>query len=193
MVSLMSGMKCADCILLFKLPFDAEIQKTVKGAKLNTMLSCFNQVSFLFMLVAVLMSASVWADKMVRIDTGKTLESVPVWVETNNLGNADVDETWYVPGWMRTSEPEELAWNSFTNAFSATENRFRKWNGDQLWPTAVKNADAEAVKLADEISKMSENRRAHLTLVGHSLGGRIVARALAKLSLDGVKINWVAD
>lgn len=36
----------------FKLPFDAEIQKVVKGAKLNTMLSYFNQVSFLFMLVA---------------------------------------------------------------------------------------------------------------------------------------------
>ena len=36
----------------FKLPFDAEIQKVVKGTKLNTMLSYFNQVSFLFMLVA---------------------------------------------------------------------------------------------------------------------------------------------
>ncbi len=37
---------------LFKLPFDAEIQKVVKGSKLNTMLSYFNQVSFLFMLAA---------------------------------------------------------------------------------------------------------------------------------------------
>ena len=36
----------------FKLPFDAEIQKVVKGPKLNTMLSYFNQVSFLFMLSA---------------------------------------------------------------------------------------------------------------------------------------------
>jgi 1-acyl-sn-glycerol-3-phosphate acyltransferase len=36
----------------FKLPFDAEIQKVVKGPKLNTILSYFNQVSFLFMLVA---------------------------------------------------------------------------------------------------------------------------------------------
>ena len=36
----------------FKLPFDAEIQKVVKGGKLNTMLSYFNQVSFLFMLAA---------------------------------------------------------------------------------------------------------------------------------------------
>jgi acyl-[acyl-carrier-protein]-phospholipid O-acyltransferase/long-chain-fatty-acid--[acyl-carrier-protein] ligase len=37
---------------LFKLPFDAEIQKVVKGPKLNTILSYFNQVSFLLMFVA---------------------------------------------------------------------------------------------------------------------------------------------
>ena len=37
---------------LFKLPLDAEIQKVVKGPKLNTMLAYFNQVSFLFMLAA---------------------------------------------------------------------------------------------------------------------------------------------
>ncbi|MBQ6330049.1 MAG: MFS transporter, partial [Kiritimatiellae bacterium] len=36
----------------FKLPFDAEIQKVVKGPKLNTMLAYFNQVSFHFMLAA---------------------------------------------------------------------------------------------------------------------------------------------
>ena len=36
----------------FKLPFDAEIQKVVKGPKLNTMLAYFNQVSFLFMFLA---------------------------------------------------------------------------------------------------------------------------------------------
>jgi len=36
----------------FKLPFDTEIQKVVKGPRLNTMLAYFNQVSFLFMLAA---------------------------------------------------------------------------------------------------------------------------------------------
>ena len=36
----------------FKLPFDEEIQKVVKGPKLNTILAYFNQVSFLFMLAA---------------------------------------------------------------------------------------------------------------------------------------------
>ena len=37
---------------LFKLPFDAEIQKVAKGPKLNTMLAYFNMVSFFFMLMA---------------------------------------------------------------------------------------------------------------------------------------------
>ncbi len=36
----------------FKLPLDAEIQKTAKGPRLNTMLAYFNQVSFIFMLAA---------------------------------------------------------------------------------------------------------------------------------------------
>ncbi len=44
---------------LFKLPLDAEIQKVVKGTKLNTMLAYFNQVSFLFMLFASICYALV--------------------------------------------------------------------------------------------------------------------------------------
>lgn len=99
------------------------------------------------------------------------------------------DEAWYVPGWMRTNEPEELAWKSFVEVFSTTKNHFHQWDGNQLWPIAVKNADAEASKFADEIKRMPEKRRACLTLVGHSLGGRIVARTLAKLSADGIKIK----
>lgn len=45
----------------FKLPFDAEIQKVVKGPKLNMMLAYFNQVSFLFMMFASLCYIAVSA------------------------------------------------------------------------------------------------------------------------------------
>jgi pimeloyl-ACP methyl ester carboxylesterase len=124
--------------------------------------------------IASLMCAPLFADKAICRTADK---------------NSEAEEAWYVPGWMRTKEPEELAWNSFTNIFSTTRNRFHKWDGNQLWPIAAKNADAEAEKLAAEIRLMSENRRASLTLVGHSLGGRIVARTLSKLSLDGIKIK----
>lgn len=103
--------------------------------------------------------------------------------------NNTTGEAWYVPGWMRTSEPEKLAWTSFTNVFSASRCRFRKWDGNRLWPQAVENADGEAARLAAEIKAMPPERRAHLTLVGHSLGGRMTARALARLGKDGVRIK----
>ena len=46
----------------FKLPFDTEIQKRVKGPRLNTMLAYFNQVSFLYILAASGCYAAVsWA------------------------------------------------------------------------------------------------------------------------------------
>lgn len=45
----------------FKLPLDAEIQKTVKGPRLNTILAYFNQVSFLFMMAASLVYMGVSA------------------------------------------------------------------------------------------------------------------------------------
>ena len=45
----------------FKLPFDAEIQKVVKGPRLNTMLAYFNQVSFLFMMLSSLCYVAVSA------------------------------------------------------------------------------------------------------------------------------------
>lgn len=45
----------------FKLPLDAEIQRVVKGPRLNTMLAYFNQVSFLFMLTASVVYALVSA------------------------------------------------------------------------------------------------------------------------------------
>ena len=143
------------------------------------------KVQLKLVFAVALISAFVWADG----NTCKTSGGMSEGTEANNSENTNADETWYVPGWRQASEPDELAWNSFTSVFSATKTRFRKWDGDQLWSVAVKNADAEAVKLADEIRKMSENRRAHLTLVGHSLGGRIIGRTLAKLSLDGVKIK----
>ncbi|MCQ2388288.1 MAG: MFS transporter [Kiritimatiellae bacterium] len=43
----------------FKLPFDSEIQRVAKGAKLNTMLAYFNQTSFLFMFFASLCYVAV--------------------------------------------------------------------------------------------------------------------------------------
>lgn len=98
-------------------------------------------------------------------------------------------EAWYVPGWMRTQKAEGGAWSSFTNALSAAETRFWSWDGDRLWPTAVANADDAVTRLVCEIAVMPEERRANLTLVGHSLGGRLIVRALNRLGAHGLAIK----
>jgi len=66
----------------FKLPLDAEIQKVVKGPRLNTMLAYFNQVSFLFMLAASGVYALVsWAfgPRAFLLVLGLAMLVTPVW------------------------------------------------------------------------------------------------------------------
>ena len=109
-----------------------------------------------------------------------------------SLARCAFAEAWYVPGWLRTQEPEGGAWTSFTNVFSSSECAFWRWDGDELWPKAVRNADAAGLRLAQEIRAMPASRRASLALVGHSLGGRIIARALADLGASGDRISTAA-
>lgn len=105
------------------------------------------------------------------------------------MSSAFAEEAWFVPGWLRAQEPEELAWNSFTNVFKAYKCDFWKWDGNKIWHVAMKNADAESERLAAALKSMDPARRSKLTLVGHSLGGRIVARTLARLAQDNIKIK----
>lgn len=98
-------------------------------------------------------------------------------------------EAWYVPGWLRSGTPEGGAWRSFTCLMKAEQTRFWAWDGDHRWSTSTANADAAAQKLADEIAALPPERRAELTLVGHSLGARILARALARIGARGMKVR----
>lgn len=98
-------------------------------------------------------------------------------------------EVWYIPGWNRTQEIDGLAYERCTNVFAGATCRFHIWDGDRMWSTSAKNADEEAVRLAERIAAMDAMSRTNLTLVGHSLGGRIIARTLAKLSARDLKIK----
>ena len=97
----------------------------------------------------------------------------------------------YVPGWMRTRHNDTVeTWASFTNTFAAARcTRWDQWFGNCSWKNAVRNADLAAHRLAQEIIEMPEGVRTNVTLVGHSLGGRIVARALAELAGNGLKVR----
>ena len=122
----------------------------------------------------------------------KTLKGVVGGVAGVLLASASpalAREAWYVPGWLRTGTPESGAWRSFTRAVGAEQNRFWAWDGDHRWSTSAANADAAAQALADELAALSPERRANLTLVGHSLGARLLARALARIGARGMKVR----
>ena len=78
---------------------------------------------------------------------------------------------WYVPGWMRTQEPQEGVMPALANAYPQARIAFKAWDGDRLvWPSAVASADREAERLAREIEALPVDERERLVVVGHSLG-----------------------
>ena len=97
---------------------------------------------------------------------------------------------WYIPGWLRTQTPQEGCLESLTNTYETASVEFKAWNGNvPVWPKAVEHADETAERFAAEVIAMPEEARTNLTIVGHSLGGRITARVLARLAEKDVRIR----
>ncbi len=97
---------------------------------------------------------------------------------------------WFIPGWLRTAEPHEGILECVSNAFPEASVEFKSWDGDNLvWPLSVDSADKESWRFAFEVAMMPPEARTNLTLVGHSLGGRITARVLARLAENGLKVK----
>ena len=96
---------------------------------------------------------------------------------------------WYFPGWMRCHATDDEALRVAASIFGGGSVDLRDWDGNVRWKKAVANADAEVAHVVAEIAGLSEDLRKQLVLVGHSLGGRIVARTLAQLADLGLKIR----
>ena len=97
---------------------------------------------------------------------------------------------WFIPGWLRSEKPADGILECVSNAFPTAQVEFKAWDGDNLvWPLSVDSADKESCRFAFEIAMMPPEVRTNLTLVGHSLGGRITARVLARLAENGLKVK----
>ena len=97
---------------------------------------------------------------------------------------------WYIPGWMRTEALRPDLAASISNAFPKAEIVFKGWDGDRfVWPHAVESADKESWRFAFEAAMLPKAERENLVIVGHSLGGRIAARVLARLGENGLKVR----
>ena len=106
-----------------------------------------------------------------------------------SLAGLPQEQVVYVPGWHRCARGEDEALRFVEMAFPEAEVSAYDWDGNCAWRKARGNADAAAERLADELVALPAEERGRLTLVGHSLGGRIVVRALARLGRRGVKVQ----
>ena len=100
------------------------------------------------------------------------------------------DVIWYVPGWKRCEAklaPEHE--DFFKKAFPGSAAHIVNWNGNGDWSESVTNADAYVATLVTAIDAMKPEDRQRLTLIGHSLGGRIVAKTVAELQRKNIKIQ----
>ena len=106
-----------------------------------------------------------------------------------SLAGLPQEQVVYVPGWHRCARGEDEALRFVEMAFPEAEVSAYDWDGNCAWRKARGNADAAAERLADELVALPAEERGRLTLVGHSLGGRIVVRALARLGRLGMKVQ----
>lgn len=96
----------------------------------------------------------------------------------------------YVPGWCRNGgdSAQELA--LLADAYPDTRCEAHTWEGDGIDFWACRDeADAEGRRFGATLAALPEEERAGLVLVGHSLGARIVVRALAALAAEGKTVR----
>ena len=105
------------------------------------------------------------------------------------LAGSPQERVMYVPGWHRCARGEDEALRFVVAAFPGAAVSAYEWEGNCAWQKARANADASAIHLADRLAVLPAEERERTTLVGHSLGGRIVVRALARLGRRGMKVR----
>ena len=97
---------------------------------------------------------------------------------------------YYIPGWLRTGEGNDETWNSFTATFPDARHIRWDWPGNAIWwSKSLLNSEKAWRRLVDELIVLTDEERARVTLVGHSLGARIAVRVLCALAHVGLKVK----
>lgn len=98
----------------------------------------------------------------------------------------------FVPGFKSKGVSADEYSAILKEVFPKSEIEIAKWESGlstRDWHIVIDNAELFAEELFERIEKIETSERENLVLIGHSLGGRIVIRALAKLASQNKKIR----
>ena len=101
-------------------------------------------------------------------------------------------EILFIPGFKSKHVLENEYKQMLKSVFPDSAIEVMKWESNVSvldWPKAVELADLSVSQVLDKIGRMEAEKRENLVLVGHSLGGRMVIRTLAKLADKNIRIR----
>jgi len=92
----------------------------------------------------------------------------------------------YVPGWCRNGCGADQERAALARAYPGATCELHRWDGDGIDFWACRDeADAEGRRFGEVLAGWTDEERGRTVLVGHSLGARLVVRALAVLAAEG--------
>ena len=96
---------------------------------------------------------------------------------------------WFIHG-FGANELSAIDYWRLKRSFLADKVISVKWcASDSTWSDAVTNAEKASRAIVAEVQSMRPELRKNLILVGHSLGGRVLAHSLAKLGRLGTPVK----
>lgn len=105
---------------------------------------------------------------------------------------AGAGEAVFIPGWNTEFDPEAEYAIPLRAIYPHDRITVLKWRSNSLkFDAAIDNADAFVPEVLRYIAGKTPAERAELTLIGHSLGGRIAIEAAARLAKDGIKVKRI--
>ncbi|MBR6272185.1 MAG: DUF726 domain-containing protein [Bacteroidales bacterium] len=117
---------------------------------------------------------------------------VCAWAYGYGMEAAEADELHviFVPGlWTEDNAPEFYE-KYLKEAFPGCRFTVKQWKSNRMsWENAREGADLLSADLAKEVYAMTETERRNLVLVGHSIGARVVIRAMADINGYGMNIR----
>lgn len=95
----------------------------------------------------------------------------------------------YYPGWLRNHSSNDDNVKTIRQLFPGAAVTVCAWDGDNpLFWQSRDHADEHGREVGRQLSQAAPSERAGIALIGHSLGARVVIRALAQLARDGKSI-----
>ena len=95
----------------------------------------------------------------------------------------------YVPGWKNKGVSQEDQVKLLKKIYPRSIIFVKVWDSDGDFETCKNRSDEYVETLAEEICAMSQEDQHNLILIGHSLGGRIAVKTVARLKSKNICIR----